>query len=130
MILILRLPGTNPPARMPVFGLYVPSGFAIMHTNTDTRKETVSMFRLWAKIFADNHLLKDTVICDSSHDTRTTKIFRALDEICMEFDLGKPIWLEATIQEFKRHDKARFTQDNFIETIDFDYLEIHVIEED
>lgn len=88
------------------------------------------MFRLWAKIFSDNHLIQDTVICDSSNDTRTTKVFRALDDVCLKFDLGKPIWLDATIQEFKRHDKARFTQDNFIESIDFDYLEIHVIEED
>lgn len=75
-------------------------------------------------------MLKDTVICDESADTRTHKVFRALDEICYEFDLGKPIWLDATVTEFKRHDKARFYQDNFIEQIDFDYLEIHVIEED
>ncbi len=88
------------------------------------------MFRLWAKIFKDNHMLCDTVITDDSMDTRTHKIFRALDEICNQFDLGKPIWLDATITEFKRHDKARFTQDNFIEKIEFDYLEIHVIEED
>ena len=88
------------------------------------------MFRLWAKIFKDNHMLKDTVICDDSADTRTHKVFRALDEICYEFDLGKPIWLDATVTEFKRHAKARFYQDNFIEQIDFDHLEIHVIEED
>ena len=88
------------------------------------------MFRLWAKIFKDNHLLQDTVIADDSADTRTRKIFKALDEVCYQFDLGKPIWLDATITEFKRHDKARFTQDNFIEEIGFDYLEIHVIEED
>ena len=75
-------------------------------------------------------MLRDTVIIDESADTRTHKIFRALDEICYQFDLGKPIWLDATIAEFKRHDKARFSQDNFIESIDFDYLEIQVIEED
>ena len=57
-------------------------------------------------------------------------IFKALEEICYQFDLGKPIWLDSTITEFKRHDKARFTQDNFVEAIDFDFLEIHVIEED
>ena len=84
------------------------------------------MFRMWAKVFKDNH----TVICNESGDTRTHKVFQALDEICYEFDLGKPIWLDATIAEFKRHAKARFTQDNFIEQIEFDYLEIHVIEED
>lgn len=88
------------------------------------------MFRLWAKTFKDNRMLTDTVICDDSADTRTHKIFRALDEVCYQFDLGKPIWLDATIKEFKRHDKARFYQDNFIEQIPFDYLEIHVIEED
>lgn len=88
------------------------------------------MFRLWAKIFKDNHMLRDTCIEVAGTDTRTHKIFHALDEVCYEFDLGKPIWLDKTIAEFKRHDKARFTQDNFIETIDFDYLEIHVIEED
>lgn len=88
------------------------------------------MFRLWAKIFKDNHILKDTVICNSTDDTRTHKVFQAVDDVCYEFDLGKPIWLDATVAEFKRHAKARFTQDNFIEAIDFDYLEIHVIEED
>ena len=88
------------------------------------------MFRLWAKEFKNNRMLKDTVIEDPSDDTRTHKVFRAIDEICYQFDLGKPIWLDSTVQDFKRHDKTRFTQDNFIETIDFDYLEIHVIEED
>ena len=53
-----------------------------------------------------------------------------LDEVCYEFDLSKPIWLDSTIQEFKRHAKARFYQDNFVDSIDFDYLEIQVIEED
>ena len=55
--------------------------------------------------------------------------FHALDELCLTFDLGKPIWLDATIREFKRHSKARFYQDSFIEEIEFDYLEIQVLEE-
>lgn len=88
------------------------------------------MFRLWAKIFQDNHMLRDTCITDDSKDTRTHKVFRALEEICCEFDLGKPIWLDKTVADFKRYSKTRFTQDNFIEGIDFDYLEIQVIEED
>ena len=86
------------------------------------------MFRLWGKIFKDNRMLKDTVICDDTDDTRTHKIFHALDEICYQFDLSKPIWLDSTIAEFKKHDKARFYQDNFVDSIDFDYLEIHIIE--
>lgn len=87
------------------------------------------MFRLWGKMIKDNRLVKDTVICDDSNDTRTHKIFHALDQICYEFDLSKPIWLDSTIAEFKKHDKTRFYQDNFVDSIEFDYLEIHVIEE-
>ena len=75
-------------------------------------------------------MLRDTVIEMNGTIHARTKIFAALDEICYEFDLGKPIWLDATVQEFKRHSKARFYQDNFIEEIPFDYLELHVIEED
>lgn len=88
------------------------------------------MFRLWAKEWKDNRLVRDMVIEDDSKDTRTHKVFHAMDEICYAFDLSKPIWLDKTIADFKRHDKTRFTRDNFIDSIDFDYLEIQVIEED
>ena len=87
------------------------------------------MFRLWGKEFKDNRMLCDTVICDETDDTRTHKIFHALDEICYELDLSKPIWLDSNIRDFQLHDKTRFTKDSFIESIDFDYLEFQVIEE-
>jgi hypothetical protein len=88
------------------------------------------MFRFWAKVFKDNRMLRDTVIEDDTRDTRTHKVFRAVDEVCREFDLEKPIWLEVNIGEFKKSRKTRFRQDSFIEPILFDYLEIQVIEED
>ncbi len=86
--------------------------------------------RIWFKLFKDNHLLQDTVICEYDYQmTRTERIFHAVNEACMTFDLSQPIWLDANIREFKRHCKTRFTQDNFVEIIDFDFLEIHIIEE-
>ena len=88
------------------------------------------MFRLWAKIFKNNHMLRDTVICDSREDTRTHKVFRALDEVCSQFDLERPLWLDTNVREFRQHAKARFYSDSFIEQIDFDYLEIQMLEED
>ncbi|MCF0132923.1 MAG: hypothetical protein HUJ72_03545 [Blautia sp.] len=88
------------------------------------------MFRMWGKIWKDNHLLKDTVFSEESEDTRTHKVFRGLEQICYEFDLGQPIWLDFNIKDFQKHARARFRQDNFVEEIDFDFLEIHIIEED
>ncbi len=75
-------------------------------------------------------MLRDTTVCDDSADTRTHKVFRTLEQACYELDLGKPIWLDSNIEDFRRHAKARFYQDSFIETIPFDYLEIQIIEED
>lgn len=86
--------------------------------------------RIWFKIMKGTHLLQDMTVNDDTPDTRTHKIFNALEQACYEFDLGKPIWLDANVEEFKRHAKTRFRQDSFIEQIDFDYLELHVIEED
>ena len=51
------------------------------------------MFRLWAKIFKDNRMLKDMVVCNEKEDmTRTQKVFAAIDEVCYAYDLSKPIW--------------------------------------
>ncbi|MCI5741521.1 MAG: hypothetical protein SO445_09535 [Lachnospiraceae bacterium] len=86
--------------------------------------------RIWFKTFKNNRMLRDFCVTNDSDDTRTHKIFRGLEQACYEFDLSQPIWLDTTITDFKRHAKARFTQDSFVDEIDFDYLEIQVIEED
>lgn len=88
------------------------------------------MFRMWVREWKDNHMVRDTVIEDGSPDTRTHKVFRALEKACSEFDLAVPVWLDLTIRDFKRSSRARFTRDAFVEEIDFDYLEIWIIEED
>lgn len=87
------------------------------------------MFRLWCKEIKDNHMIKDITVINESDDTRTHKIFDSLEKACYGFDLSVPIWLDKNISEFKSVSKTRFTKDSFIESIDFDYLEIQIIEE-
>lgn len=86
--------------------------------------------RIWFQIWKDAHLVEDTTVEDYDQDTRTHKIMKALDQACYEFDLSRPIWLDKTVTEFKRHAKARFYQDSFVEEVPFDYLQIEVLEED
>lgn len=88
------------------------------------------MFRLWAKLYTNNRLINDVTIEDDSKDSRTQKVFHSLEKVCYAFDLSKPIWLESNINEFKRRNKTRFNSDSFVDEIDFDFLEIHIIEED
>lgn len=85
--------------------------------------------KIWGKIWKNNHMLRDLVVEDVRDDTRTHKIFHCLEQICLGFDLGQPIWLDKSIREFQRHSRVRFYQDSFIEDIPFDYLEIQVLEE-
>ncbi len=86
--------------------------------------------RFWAKIFRENHLIKDMTFEDTGAGTRTIKVFHALEECCRALDLPVPIWLKNNVRDFQRVAKARFRQDSFIEAIDFDFLEFQVIEED
>lgn len=87
--------------------------------------------KFWAKEWKDNHMLRDHIVTDETKDTRTHKVFRALDEVCQAFDLPHPQWLESTIREFQKHSRCRFTQDAFVgEEIPFDYLELQVLQED
>lgn len=87
--------------------------------------------RIWGKLMKDNRLVKDYVACiDDNTMRRTQKVYAALDEICTEFDLARPVWLKVNQEDFIRIARTRFTKDNFMESIDFDYLDFHVIEED
>lgn len=89
------------------------------------------MFRIWGKLIKDNKLIMDYTVCIEDYTmTRTMKVYAALDKLCYEFDLAKPVWLKANQDDFIRHARTRFTQDNFIEQIEFDYLDFQVIEEE
>lgn len=88
------------------------------------------MFRLWGKLIKNNHILKDMVVTDETDLNRTKKVFNSLDKLCVEFDLSNPIWLDSNIRDFQKNAKTRFSSDSFIESIEFDFFEIQVLEED
>ena len=78
----------------------------------------------------NNHVLQDLTVCIDDEDTRTHKVFRALDEICDAWNLAKPIWLDQNYDELNKFGKTSFRQDHFIEAIPFQELEIEIIEMD
>ena len=89
------------------------------------------MFRLWIKIMVSGKMVKNMTIENSDSSlNRTKKIFNSIDEICYAYDLSKPIWLDKNIREFKKNSRTRFTKDNFVDEIEFDSMDIEVIEED
>lgn len=89
------------------------------------------MFRLWGKVYKNNNIILDTVICiDDKKMPFEVQVDQALFDICLKFDLQKPLWLKDNHKDFKQFMRTSFRKDHFIEQINFDYLEIEVIESD
>ncbi|MBQ0028521.1 MAG: hypothetical protein KBS96_07955 [Lachnospiraceae bacterium] len=86
--------------------------------------------RIWIREIFNNKPIKDTVVIDNSSESRTHKVFSALEQACNEFDLCIPIWLDKNINDFKYHSRTKFNSDSFVEAIEFDYLDFQVLEED
>ena len=57
--------------------------------------------RIWFKQWKDSRMVRDLVIEDNSDETRTHKVFGALDQACYDMDLGRPLWLDVTVRDFK-----------------------------
>lgn len=89
------------------------------------------MFRLWGKLMKDTKFKGDIVIeIDNQEITMEEKVTMALDDICYEFNLERPMWFDKNTRELNQFMRTGFYADQFIESIDFDYLEIEIIEKD
>lgn len=88
------------------------------------------MFRLSGKCVQHTKILCSAVISDeNSQKSRTEKVLGAVTALASEFDLPSPLWLDKNIREFQRRSRTRFSADNFLEALPFDYFEIEVLEE-
>ena len=50
--------------------------------------------KIWFKVYKDAHLIQHDTIENYENDTRTHKIFAALEQVCNNFDYSIPIWLD------------------------------------
>lgn len=87
------------------------------------------MFRLWGKIYHNNKIIADHVFELETPDlSLEDKTSQGLEALCYVFDLQKPMWLSDNTNDFKLISSTRFMAHHFIEAVEFDYLEIEVIE--
>jgi len=87
------------------------------------------MFRLWGKIIKNNDIIDDQVFELTATDLDTeAKLKKGIDALCYHFDLQKPMWLSDNTNGLRQIGKTRFMDHHFIETINFDYFEIEIIE--
>jgi len=85
---------------------------------------------MWGKIIRSGRIERDFTAVDDRMVNRTKKVFGCLEQICREFDLDMPQWMNGNIAEFGAMGKTRFAPNSFMDSVDFDFLEIQVVEED
>jgi len=88
------------------------------------------MFRLWGKIVKSNNIITDQVFELNALDLNIEeKIDQGLESLCNHFDIQKPMLFDDNNKNFAQIAKTRFKDHHFIESIDFDYLEVEIIED-
>ena len=83
------------------------------------------MPRLWARIIKKHRIERQaTAECawEGAED--------ALTELCREFDIPRPLWLNKHYREFEDFRRTQFLPEHFMEEVPFQRLEIEFLEDD
>ncbi|MCX8131211.1 MAG: hypothetical protein N3I35_14065 [Clostridia bacterium] len=84
--------------------------------------------RLTGRIVKDRITLKEAVV-ESKDDSLSYRdaLEYCLIHLCRELDIQVPMWLRNNTAEFVNYRRAIFTEEHFVEKINFDKFEIKVM---
>ena len=79
------------------------------------------MFRIWAKVYAEGRIAKQTTYSSEEKFTYS-KFFNYLADICGELDIPTPVLLKTHIMNYAKFNHVVFRPRDFVETPDFEKL--------
>ena len=79
------------------------------------------MFRIWAKVYEDDHIAKQTVF-ERQEKFTYSNFFGYLAEICDELDIPTPVLLKPHIFHYAKFNHVIFRPRDFMEEIPFTKL--------
>ena len=88
------------------------------------------MYKLWARKILRNQLIDSIIVKNKEDISIYEKRDKCLKEICQKLDLSVPVWLKKHDLEFSNFKYVTFYPQDFIDDVDFDKLEIELIEND
>lgn len=86
------------------------------------------MIKIWGKILRNNKIIKNHMI-EINDDFSENSVFDGVYEICIKFDIPRPIVLNKHIKDMNKFLIMRFFPDDFIEKVDFDKFDIEIFVE-
>jgi len=87
------------------------------------------MYKLWARKIKTNKIISSFVVKNKEEISLEEKKVKCLKEICQKLDISVPIWLKKHEFEFSQFKYVIFTSQDFIDEIDFDKLEIELLDD-
>jgi len=87
------------------------------------------MYKLWAKKIKNNRIIGSLTIKNNENIPQSEKLDKCFKEICRRFDLSVPLWLSKQDNEFSQFKYVTFYAEDFIDEINFDKLEIELIDD-
>lgn len=79
------------------------------------------MIRMWAKLVKNHKIIKD-VIFERTGDIDYSEMFDYLVEICDKLDIPTPIIVKSNIFNYAKFNHVKFKAEDFVESVNFDYL--------
>lgn len=79
------------------------------------------MIRIWAKVMKKDKILKQYMF-EKTQTMDYSMFFDYLREICENLDIATPVLIKNHLFNYAKYNTVRFTQADFVETIDFDKL--------
>ncbi len=83
------------------------------------------MPRLWGRIIKKHRIERQ-----GTAECAFEGAEEALTELCREFDIPRPIWLNKHYREFEEFRRTQFLPEHFMEEVPFQRLEIEFLEDD
>jgi len=85
------------------------------------------MKKIWSKILKDNKIQKDSTL--SLEEFSFESLYDYLKKICYNLKIETPIVLPKHLNQFEEYSMTRFTSSDFIDYIDFDFLQLEYYED-
>ena len=83
------------------------------------------MIKIWGRTLKKHKIVKShTVESDATFSEQ--EALDGINDICVEFDIPRPIVLNKHIKDINEFLMVRFLPDDFIEKVDFDKFEVEI----
>lgn len=79
--------------------------------------------RAWGTIHKKNKIISSARAKSDNIDI-SEALNECLESIYKELDISEPVWVSKHAKELSRFSRTKFTSADFIEPVNFDYLEI------